>query len=834
MSSLFLFCILCAILTNTVLGIGVYLNNRERQANVQFLTITIVISLWLVCQCNALLTTEETWVIFWIKQAHVASGLIPIAFILLLNGIRHPLASLQAIYGKSRIWILLNLPFAILCQTPFFLDRLAPESAAKIHVPDYGLGIIIYTIYFIGAIVCVVHKYSSARKKAHGIQQAELEFIMLGFGCGLTFGALAGLIIPTLTPYTDAVQFTPLSIIVMNGLVAYGIATHRIMGVENVLRTIVAYMLLGAYLIGIYLVVRTGSGWLFDRFMDNPQPLAELLSALVVAFSVAPMHGQFQKVARSLFLNWRSADIQHSASSASSILQSISTVDELMERFGTLVSETFGTDSIRIYIQQTEERLGLVYSTASSQPEEIDTRDPLVEHCRHWREAAAADLIKRSPPPRLESGLLPAMQSKKAAAVVGLRSKSMLDGILLVGSRLSGRIYGQSELKALEVLASQLGVALENARLYTEVQNSKIYNEILLDNMVSGVIAADRNGRITVFNREAQRMTGLHGNSFLQEAITTLPEELAEPLSSTLQRQTRLRDIEVTLPSQQGESLPIRIGTGVFHDLEGEFLGGLLVFSDLSHIRKLEQQIRRTDRLTSLGTLSAGMAHEIKNPLVSIKTFTDLLPERYDDSDFRDTFSELVSHEVSRIDTIVNQLLKFSRPSEPQFTPIDLHDIVERCFRLVSQQLRTSRIQTELRLDAALSQIEGDPDQLEQVLVNFILNAIQAMPEGGTLTVRTELTEPSRQLSMPWNATSTGPRVMIRIEDTGKGIAPEHLGRIFDPFFTTKDGGTGMGLAVTHNILETHHALVDVDSALHQGTTFILSFPVLDAEVAAE
>ena len=167
-------------------------------------------------------------------------------------------------------------------------------------------------------------------------------------------------------------------------------------------------------------------------------------------------------------------------------------------------------------------------------------------------------------------------------------------------------------------------------------------------------------------------------------------------------------------------------------------VGVILVFSDQTKLKKLEMQVRRTDRLASLGTLSAGMAHEIKNPLVTIKTFTQLLPERYQDEDFRDTFSSLLSHEVDRIDRIVNQLLNFARPAKPTLCPISLHGILDHCMRLIHEQLRQKHIFLEETLDADFDMINGDQDQLEQIIINFFLNAIDAMEGGGKLLVNTK------------------------------------------------------------------------------------------------
>jgi len=255
-------------------------------------------------------------------------------------------------------------------------------------------------------------------------------------------------------------------------------------------------------------------------------------------------------------------------------------------------------------------------------------------------------------------------------------------------------------------------------------------------------------------------------------------------------------------------------------------MGVLMVFNDLSDIRKLEMQVRRNDRLASLGTLSAGMAHEIKNPLVTIKTFTQLLPERYEDPDFRATFSSLVGQEVSRIDTIVNQLLHFARPATPVFLPMHLHEVMEDSLRLVHQQFRQKNILVERVYEARNDEIEADAELLKQVFVNILLNAVDSMDSRGQLRVATEAvpyTPPSENHRR--NGTN-GLRIRVSIRDSGHGIPPENLPHVFDPFFTTKSNGTGLGLAVAHGIVSEHGGMIDAESEVGRGSIFHVFLPL--------
>jgi signal transduction histidine kinase len=272
----------------------------------------------------------------------------------------------------------------------------------------------------------------------------------------------------------------------------------------------------------------------------------------------------------------------------------------------------------------------------------------------------------------------------------------------------------------------------------------------------------------------------------------------------------------------------VRASSSIFHGQEGEMLGALVVLTDITALKRLELQIRRSDRLASLGTLSAGMAHEIKNPLVSIKTFAQLLPERYQDSDFRDTFSNLIGHEIDRIDSLVNQLLRFARPAKPVLEPMHVHEVLEKSLQLVGHRLYQKEIKLTRSWQADVDTIRADADQLEQVFLNFFLNAMDAMKRGGELSVATEIHAASEWVAAI-SGTNGGSHEVLRvtIRDDGEGIRKEDIPHVFDPFFTTKDYGTGLGLSVVHGIIQEHGGQIEVESELRKGTAFHIMLPLI-------
>jgi signal transduction histidine kinase len=223
------------------------------------------------------------------------------------------------------------------------------------------------------------------------------------------------------------------------------------------------------------------------------------------------------------------------------------------------------------------------------------------------------------------------------------------------------------------------------------------------------------------------------------------------------------------------------------------------------------EKMQRLDRLANLGMLSAGMAHEIKNGMVAIKTFVDLLAQRNQEAEL----TEVVGRELQRINAIVTQMLRFAAPKAATFATVRTHDLLDRSLRLLQHQIGAKRISLQKNYQAAPDTVRGDDAQLQQVFMNLLLNAVEAMDKNGVLTVSTEI--------------AGGKQLQIRIRDTGAGIAPENLAHLFEPFFTTKANGTGLGLAISRGIALEHHGAIEVRSETAKGSTFTLSLPVSDA-----
>jgi signal transduction histidine kinase len=233
-------------------------------------------------------------------------------------------------------------------------------------------------------------------------------------------------------------------------------------------------------------------------------------------------------------------------------------------------------------------------------------------------------------------------------------------------------------------------------------------------------------------------------------------------------------------------------------------------------LKRSKYFIQRADRLASLGTLTAGLAHEIRNPLVAIKTLTQLLPDRLDDEEFRDQFLKIASGEVDRISLLVNELLNFARPSDPKLEPENMNTILDGMILLVSTETKKKQITVFKSYASELPLIQIDPEQIKQVFLNILLNAISATSENGQIIVKT------RSFTKPGGE----PYIQIEFTDTGCGIPEEHLEDIFNPFFTTKTSGSGLGLSISNQIVQDYSGYIDVESQLGKGSSFFINLPV--------
>jgi PAS domain S-box-containing protein len=378
---------------------------------------------------------------------------------------------------------------------------------------------------------------------------------------------------------------------------------------------------------------------------------------------------------------------------------------------------------------------------------------------------------------------------------------------------------------------AQQRVALEDAnaelrRRFEELTDLKSYTDNILASLTTGIVTVDLEGRVVTLNPAGELMTGFFAGEvrgrYCTEVFAHTPD-LAELLMETLATRAPVPGLTVTLRRRNGRTMPVELAAAPLRGGEGKELGVIGVFRDLTRVRHLEDRLRRSDRLAAVGELAAGLAHEIKNPLTSLLTFSRHLSRRFEDAEFRHKFLSVVPRELERINTIVERLLELARPARLTFKPHRVPALLERVLELYGDRLdaQSVRVVRDWRRDVPV--LWADQEALYRALVNLVANALDAMPRGGTLALRVGWNEPD---TLSGTRTSAR-RLAIEVEDSGSGIAPTDLDRVFNPFFSTKESGTGLGLALTQKIVEDHGGSIDVRSVPGAGALFRIVLPLM-------
>ncbi|MCR4442528.1 MAG: two-component system sensor histidine kinase AtoS [Peptococcaceae bacterium] len=343
--------------------------------------------------------------------------------------------------------------------------------------------------------------------------------------------------------------------------------------------------------------------------------------------------------------------------------------------------------------------------------------------------------------------------------------------------------------------------------------NMKQHTENIAASTPNGLVTLDRQGLVTIFNLAAERMTGIPAREAIDNHYRHVFHDWPEIINilDNAFRGELYQNNELSIKVNERQ-LPVLLTTSALLSARDEQMGILVILRDLTDTKKLEEQVRRADRLAVTGELAAGVAHEVRNPLTAITGYLQLLAIDFDHNDPRHEFTRIISKEIDRLNHLIDQLLYYSRPLPPQFLSADLNRVIEETLLLINNPAIRKNVTIKTKLTPGLPPVKIDLFQFKQVLINIILNGIQAIKDTGTVTLRTSYKPPSSF-------------VCLQVEDTGCGIPPEHIPRLFDPFFTTKEKGTGLGLAVADKIMEIHHGYIEVESQAGKGTVFSIYLP---------
>jgi signal transduction histidine kinase len=814
-----------------VTGISVFLNARHRGVNRIFFALALLITIWLGANLATLTARTPGRAVMMIRLASACAALLPILVQLIRRAILDPHRDGMGLMRDSWRWLLCAGTVALLSFHPGFIRDVrlsSPETGSGLAEPVYGGWLsAVYAVNLMGGMLILLVNGIRDIRRLSGIQRAEIGFVIFGSVTALVIGGTFGLVMNLLmgssrgVPMSNAVAVTTLI-----SILAYGIATHRIMGVGEVLRHALDLLLQGVVLVLAYAGVYYGV-WrvLWSAGMDRPG-VAHFLATFLVVILARLVQTHMRRVV-DLLVGGRIGDVSSAIEDATGALLRVRRLDDLLAEFAGIAGRLLETADARIFLYE-EGRYAVRFSLKAEAPTSgLAGGDPLAQLLAGDAQPVTIYELDRAraTPQRSAAAARMAELGAQVVAPIG-EGGGVPEGLLLLGGRSHGRLYGPAELRHLRLLCGQMAVALSNAHLYTDVQNARSYQTILIENLGSGLIVCDRDGAVTLVNTPAQTLLAAAGRTEAVFRIEHLPGEMAAALRSALAGVRDDTGVEVQLPSGVSGTLHVHLHASPVFGHEQRLIGAMLSVQDVTRLREMERQVQRQDRLASVGTLAAGMAHEIKNPLVSLKTFVQMLPTHYDDPEFRRVFCPLIDGEVKRIDTIVSDLLGFARPATIELKILRMNEVVRRTLHLMELEMKKRDVRLRLETAADPDRVSGDSSLLEQTLINLYLNAFEAMPRGGELRVET------RHEARSGTADGAG-WIRIRVGDTGRGIDPKFIPNIFDPFFTTKDSGTGLGLSIAYGIVERHGGTIEVESRVGEGTVFSILLPQAGGGAAA-
>jgi PAS domain S-box-containing protein len=799
----------------------VYFRQPRHWSNRTFAAFAVTIVAWSVCVKMVYVYSASPAGLIWGRLAFATASLIGSSFIVFCHVF--PDRKCVQLSQPTLYLTLMGVLVAGLSLTPLVLRQVITVDPGHIQT-SYGPLYQLFCTFLLTAFGQGMWTLTRKWRASRGRNRLQIQYLWLGICLLLGAGLTTNLIVPALTGSSRLGEYGPYCMLFLVGFTTHAIIRHRLMDMRVVIRQSVTYGFSAAVAVGIIwgllIVIDKSLGFKF-------QPSTVFLPLLIGVAGAIVFHPVRTIIQHLLdrYCYRQEYDYRQAIRSISQVLASLLRTDPLCERLTMFILNTLKVEEVAAYLCHDESfieqrsyqhvsngeqgQTGVVSLVSSSLMALLaHARQPILQdELTLWAEASELEELHE------QFSLL------RCKVIIPLAVEQELAGFIAVGEKRSGDPFFTQDIEFLATIGHQAGAALKRAQLHEEVTWMKEYTESILRHMESGLVVVSHENMITVVNEAAARMLGMRTTEIADQPLDKLIAcGLGLPLLDTLLQKTVYTNHEATLMTSSGQTLPVVLSTSTLHGEGDQPSGAILAFNDLSQIKVLEEEKRRIERLASIGAFMSGIAHEIKNPLVAIKTLAELLPEQYDDEEFRETFTKVTLSEVDRIDTLLRRLRSLSSGSTVPLHLLNVITPLEETLSLVSGELTRRHVKVMRDYRSPVPPIMGDHDQLKQVFVNLCLNSVEAMGEGGTLIVA--VGSQGKQGSQP-------SELIIQIADTGPGIPAEHLATIFDPFFTLKEQGTGLGLAICRGIMDYHRGSISAANGLEgSGAVFTIKLPV--------
>jgi PAS domain S-box-containing protein len=631
---------------------------------------------------------------------------------------------------------------------------------------------------------------------------------------------------------------------------SWAIVRYRLMDTDLIFKRGVAYTLATALLLGGYFgIIALISVWVHNAMPETVREWGLVAAILVTAAVFDPLKRRIQGWVDRAFdrqrYDYRKALIEFGRG-----LSSETDLQALLESIVERLPSTLLVARVAVFLAKDDASGGLRLAAAHGLPAEVDVAQERLDlgfldfnqaqdHSHIFIENAQQAL--HLPPDQQRASALLDLNYYLPCRVAGGQANpqeppaTRTIAVIGLGRTIGGDFLSSEDVELLESLASYIGIAIQNASLYTrleekigEFERLKEFNENIVESINVGILAIDLNDRIESWNAQMEAMYALSRAEALGQALEEVfPSAFIEALEGFRNEQGVHHLYKFRLITRAGEQRTANIAVAPLLSRNFVSVGRIILVDDITDRVSLEAQLTQADKLSSIGLLAAGVAHEINTPLAVVSSYAQMLSKQLKGDTRLAPVLDKITQQSFRAAEIANGLLNFSRTSSTEFSNTDLNQVIRDTLSLLEHQFKTAQVMVDLDLFSHLPPIHGNSGKLQQVFLNLLLNAKEAMQDGGHLRVATLVNESENCIA-------------ALVSDSGGGIAPEHLKRIYDPFFTTKTTprpgdrrGTGLGLSVSYGIIQEHAGKIHVESTVGSGTTFHLEFPLMRNSVHA-
>ncbi|MCX6616405.1 MAG: ATP-binding protein [Acidobacteria bacterium] len=767
------------------------------------------------------------WTIYW---ANVAATLLqPALFLHFALAFPEPKP-----WVRKRGWLvrMVYAPAALLLVVQAAAVTEVLEVRAPMALVSWWLDRIAYAhlaALFLAGIAVLYYNY---RRAETPLARLQMKWLTRGVALGIVpFAAFYALPFLFGALPSGWMELSVLSLLFIPLTFGYAIARYRLMDVDILFRRGAAYTLATMLLIGLYFTAIALIGNFFSANLPATGTTGLVVAMVVSAILFQPLRLRIQERLDRYFYRDR-YDYRRTLTEFGRELSARTDLEPLLGAVVERLSRTLTVDKVAVFLLDEQGRVTLERSLGLSFAGQLDLRflDPgrgeLARGCLFFENT------------RLVPGEAEPARASIAALdlhyYVACRAQGRIVAFLGLGKTAENDLLSSEDVALVETLSGYLGAAVENAQLYASLKRKaaeyarlKDFSENIIESINMGILVLDLNDRIESWNTQLELMYGLSRDQAYGRPIDEVfPAEVVAEL-------VRFRGDEgihnlykhhVRTPS--GEERVLNIAIAPLVSKSFELIGRLVIFDDVTEQVELERQLVQAEKLSSIGMLAAGVAHEVNTPLSVISSYAQMLARQLPAEQHGKLLDKIIKS-TFRASEIVSNLLNFSRTGNAEMGAQDLNAVIRDTVALLEHTLKTSGVRVDARLCGEAPLVQGNTGKLQQVFLNLFLNARDAMPEGGRLRVTTETSEAA---------------VRVEVSDTGLGIPRENIQRIYDPFFTTKSArpgnggeprsGTGLGLSVTYGIIKEHAGKIRVESVPGHGTSFLLEFPRLRKAVS--